>query len=389
MNIHKEILTTIWLILCFLQYTITEKNESDENGYLMYCPCMGRFGNQAEHFLGTLEFSRQLNRTLVLPPWIEYHNSAAGSTMVSFDEYFDVGIVKKYHRAVTMHFFFKYLVDKVWPIGQRYAFCYTARRGPDQNSCNAKDGNPFGPFWDHHHVKFDGSVMYGPLSFDVHRQNDVDNWMTKYPADRFPVLAFTGAPASFPVQEENVNLQKYLMHNSKWIKKAKLWIKNNLPKGQFVGVHLRNGIDWEAACNHVGSTNHLFSSPQCLGYRNEAGQLTKQLCLPSDKSIISQIKQVIKEVSASSIFVASDNNFMIATLTSKLKKQGVSVHKVEQSESHPHLDLTILSLSDAFIGNCVSSFTAFVKRTRDVNNLKNYFWGVNINKRKHDRATEL
>ena len=73
---------------------------------------------------------------------------------------------------------------KVWPIGQRYAFCYTARRGPDQNSCNAKDGNPFGPFWDHHHVKFDGSVMYGPLSFDVHRQNDVNNWMTKYPADR-------------------------------------------------------------------------------------------------------------------------------------------------------------------------------------------------------------
>ena len=48
---------------------------------------------------------------------------------------------------------------------------------------------------------------------------------------RFPVLAFTGAPASFPVQEENVNLQKYLMHNSKWINKAKLWIKNNLPKG--------------------------------------------------------------------------------------------------------------------------------------------------------------
>ena len=49
----------------------------------------------------------------MLPPWIEYHNTAAGSTMVSFDEYFDVGMVKKYHRAVTMQFFFKYLVDKV------------------------------------------------------------------------------------------------------------------------------------------------------------------------------------------------------------------------------------------------------------------------------------
>jgi len=388
MNISKEFLK-IWLVLCILKPTNTQEKQIDENGYLMYCPCMGRFGNQAEHFLGALEFSKQLNRTLVLPPWIEYHNSPAGSKMVTFDEYFDVRMVNKYHRAITMQFFFKYLAEKVWPVGHRHAFCYSARRGPNQNSCNAKDGNPFGPFWDHHHVKFDGSEMYGPLSFDVHRQNDVDKWITKYPASRFPVLAFTGAPASFPVQEENVKLQKYLVHNSKWINKAKHWIKDNLPKGGFVGVHLRNGMDWEVACNHVGSTNHLFSSPQCLGYRNEAGHLTKQLCLPSDKSIISHIKQVVKQVSASSLFVASDNNFMITILTSKLKSHGVSVHKVEHSGSNPHLDLAILSLSQAFIGNCVSSFTAFVKRTRDVNNLTNYFWGFPINKRRYDRANEL
>ena len=44
----------------------------DENGYVVFCPCMGRFGNQVETFLGTLEFTRQLNRTLVLAPFLDY-----------------------------------------------------------------------------------------------------------------------------------------------------------------------------------------------------------------------------------------------------------------------------------------------------------------------------
>lgn len=278
--------------------------------------------------------------------------------------------LKEYHKVITMEKFMKNIAPIIWPKGKRKVFCYTARG--EGNDCNAKDGNPFGPFWDTFGIDFDESVFYKPLHYDVHYHNIDEKWNDRYPADKFPILAFTGAPAPFPVQEDNRRLQQYLIWSDEILKKAKDFIKTMVPKGPFVGIHLRNGLDWVKACEHVEHSPLLFAAPQCLGYKNEFGGATQELCFPTKDTILQQLRRVIKATKARSVFVASDDDHMITDIDKAFKDLKVKAYKLQESE--PHVDLAILGLSNHFIGNCISSFSAFVKRERDINNLLSSFW---------------
>lgn len=359
-------------------------------GYLTYCPCMGRFGNQADQLLGSMALAKALGRTLVLPPWVEYVPGRSTPRLVPWDTYFNLSVIQEYGPSLTMEDFLadSELGPRVWPPGQRAAFCYSARQGREEGSCNAKEGSPFGPFWDHFNISFPQSVQYSPLHYDTHNPTTAPSWTKAFPTSQYPVLAFTGAPAAFPVQKENVHLQKFVVWNSGWEERGRDWVSSHLPPGPYMGLHLRNGRDWERACDHVGSgLSHLFASPQCLGYRNEMGELNKELCLPSLGTVVRQVRRAAREVKAVSVFVASDSDYLLDGLRKEFRRSGLSFHR-QEGEAEPHLDLAILGRSNIFLGNCVSSFSAFVKRSRDVLGLPSHFWGfpgnVGKNGKDHD-----
>ena len=80
------------------------------------------------------------------------------------------------------------------------------------------------------------------------------------------------------------------------------------------------------ACEHIHHSPNLFAAPQCLGYRNERGVATSEMCLPSKDVIVRQLKRVIRSLNdVAAVFVAADNNHMISDLTEALKRMNVSL----------------------------------------------------------------
>lgn len=310
---------------------------------------------------------------MILPPWVEYRKGHAKSIQVPFARYFKVNELAKFTKVITMEDFMENLADTVWPADKRVSFCYMERQnlnGSSSASCNAKEGNPFFSFWDTFKIDFVTSEFFGPLNYDIKWQQMDRKWNERYPPAEWPVLAFTGAPAAFPVQQDDLHLHKYLRWSDEIDQMALDFIKSSLPPGAFIGIHLRNGIDWIRACEHVRDSRNLFSSPQCLGYANEKGNLTMDICMPTQEAIVKKIKRRVKKVremkngtEIKSVFVASDSNHLIEYLNDQLHRMNVKAFKLH--EDNPHVDLAILGRSNYFIGNCVSSFSAFVKRERD------------------------
>ncbi|KAL7975929.1 hypothetical protein Chor_005487, partial [Crotalus horridus] len=102
----------------------------------------------------------------------------------------------------------------------------------------------------------------------------------RFPLSEHPVLALPGAPAQFPVVEENRPLQRYMVWSDGMVEKGESYIKSLLIR-PYVGIHLRVGSDW------------------CVGYdRNNAAPLTMDMCLPDLNEIRRALKLWVEKIEA-------------------------------------------------------------------------------------------
>lgn len=61
-------------------------------------------------------------------------------------------------------------------------FCYQPRpmsSGEVSNGCNAKYGNPFGPYWDHFDIDFTADEFHKPLLWS---DGDIKSWKIRFVA---------------------------------------------------------------------------------------------------------------------------------------------------------------------------------------------------------------
>jgi len=321
---------------------------------------MGRFGNQAEHFLGSMAFAKELNRTFVVPPFRTYKN-------IPYKEWFKLEKLAEYHRIISAEDFMEHIAPKYWPPEERHAFCWMGER---QTKCNMKQGNPFQNFWDE--LGVDGFVKDIRLELSY---GDYPRWMKTFPPSQYPVIALKGAPASFPMHKLHRQYQKYMAWSDSITDEVNHYIKKTFQNEKFVGIHLRNGGDWENACRHCHNSSYYMASPQCLDGTSK--MVTQNLCLPNKNTILKDLEYALIQKlnkTVRNIYVATDKHPMINEIKEHFKTEIPDLNIVHY-DPYPIIDLAILSKSDFFIGNCISSFTSFVKRERDYNqNLPSMFW---------------
>ena len=150
----------------------------------------------------------------------------------------------------------------------------------------------------------------------------------------------------------------------------------------------------------------LFSSTQCSPLKSKP--LPYELCFPSIHTIVEQIEQILKESQnkdkIETIYIATDSDNQTlwqqiheklsdVTIITPTKTYTTSGEVLDAKPPNLTQDIYLLSYSNQFIGNCISSFSGFVSRYRTYNlhfgQMTQFFSEQLLEEKSHSIKTEL
>ena len=282
--------STVWMSGREVQVS-AEPPAWDEKGYMIAFACQGRFGNQFDYLLGTLDYARAIDRTLILAPWVDY-NARRGTGQYPwfpwFKEYFDVDALRQYHggRVIDMPDFLHHFRDR-WEEAGVTGFCAYRKPDDDTDGCMTYSV-PKGPFWRNLNVSF--AHIEGP---PFNRRNVAAVRRVEH-----PVLCLDCSPGRYPAERGLDPLAQYLKWSPTITNPAQDFIDKNLRR-PFVALHFRHAFA-SAGCG--------FSIRQCHDYGEELKD--EQVCTPGVEEMRRHLQGVVAGMGgAESLFYASDKAF--------------------------------------------------------------------------------
>ena len=82
----------MWFHIVFIVIASKAESPTGLSGQIIFCPNMGRFGNQLDHYTSMLHLSKLVDRKLILSPLIDYSH---GFNPIEFTKIFNITVLRK------------------------------------------------------------------------------------------------------------------------------------------------------------------------------------------------------------------------------------------------------------------------------------------------------
>ena len=355
---------TVWLAGRNVEVT-AEPPQWDENGYMMAFGCMGRFGNQFDYLLGTMDVAEKSGRTLIIAPWVDYNARATTGQypwFPWFKEYFRMDTMADFNGGKVIdaadfiyHFRGKWKAATAKEGDGYVGFCSYVKpdAAPGDQECMTFSA-PKGPFWENLNITFD--KIFGPIG------KKTPELIRTF---EHPVLAMDCSPGKYPAPITLDPLSRYLKWSDIVLEPAISFIKDNLER-PFVAMHFRHAFA-KASCG-------FSAQSQCGHFAGPDDPLGDEVCVPSIDDMEEHLSAVMHAIGAKSIFIASDKPISQEMAAMFRKYAPFAALPTGQNENNGHIvpgragspqhDLAILTLADHAILHCPSSFSNIAKRLR-------------------------